>query len=176
MTGLRAMAENDVPEVLEIIRQAQAFLAAQGIDQWQNGYPNAESTRNDIEKKQGYIYDVDGRPAGILSIVLGDEPSYQTIYGGEWRTAEPYACIHRMAIGDRYRGGETADAMMRAAEALVIEKGIDYIRVDTHRENVRMRRMLRRNGYVRCGVIYLSGRLEANDERVAFDKLLNESG
>lgn len=176
MTGLREMTVSDLPRVLEIIRQAQAFLATQGIGQWQNGYPNAETTQNDIEKKQGYVYDIDGQTAGILSIVLGGEPSYQAIYEGGWRTAAPYACFHRLAIGDPFRGGETADAMMRAAEALVIGKGINNIRVDTHRHNIRMQRMLLRNGYVRCGTIFLSGGLEENDGRFAFDKILHESG
>jgi len=172
MTSLRAMTISDLPRVLEIIGEAQAFLAAQNINQWQNGYPNEETMRSDIEKEQSYVSTVDNQTVGMMTIVFDGEPSYRTIYDGAWSAVVPYACIHRMAIGGSFRGGKTADEMIRAAEALVIKKGFRYIRVDTHRENQRMQRMLFRNRFLRCGVIYLSEGLEANDERIAFDKVL----
>jgi RimJ/RimL family protein N-acetyltransferase len=43
------------------------------------------------------------------------------------------------------------------------------LRIDTHRGNVVMRRMLEKNGFRFCGVIYL----ENGDERVAYEKIVN---
>ena len=39
---LRKATLADGPAVVALYREAQAFLAAQGIDQWQDGYPNEE--------------------------------------------------------------------------------------------------------------------------------------
>ena len=41
----------DLDGVMEIVRQAQASLKARGIDQWQNGYPNENTLREDIQNK-----------------------------------------------------------------------------------------------------------------------------
>lgn len=174
MTGLRAMTEADLSSVMEIIGQAQKFLAAQGIEQWQNGYPDAATMRNDIEKEQGYIFESEGMAAGIITIALGGEPNYDKIYDGRWNTEAPYACIHRMAVAEVFRGKSISDAMIRAAEALIRNRGFLSIRVDTHRQNSRMQRMLLRNGFARRGVIYLQNRMDAASERIAFDKYIGE--
>ena len=36
----RKAEKNDLPRIIEIIHDAQAALKADGIDQWQNGFPN----------------------------------------------------------------------------------------------------------------------------------------
>lgn len=40
---------------MEIIKQAQCYFKKQGIDQWQNGYPNSTVIKQDIEKKESYV-------------------------------------------------------------------------------------------------------------------------
>ena len=41
---------NDLPNIMEIIRQAQVYLRSLKIDQWQNNYPNIETIISDINK------------------------------------------------------------------------------------------------------------------------------
>lgn len=36
----RKAAEKDINAIMNIINQAQNYFKEQGIDQWQNGYPN----------------------------------------------------------------------------------------------------------------------------------------
>ena len=48
----------------------------------------------------------------------------------------------------------------------------DRIRIDTHRQNASMQRMLEKNGFAYCGIIYLQDGAEAGAERLCFDKLL----
>lgn len=45
---LRKAVLTDEEAVLALYREAQAFLAAQGIDQWQDGYPNRETFLADV--------------------------------------------------------------------------------------------------------------------------------
>lgn len=172
MSGLRLMTTNDLPRVMEIVGQAQAYLAAQGIDQWQSGYPDEPTEREDIARSQGYVWEEDGHVCAITTITFEGEPCYAHIYEGNWNTPEPYACIHRLAIDTDFRGKGIADALMKASEALVKARGLQGIRVDTHRQNVVMQRMLMRNGYQRCGVIYLPKDIDFGAERIAFDKIV----
>ena len=44
----RKSTKNDVPKIMNIVKQAQNYFKEQGIDQWQNNYPNDEVINNDI--------------------------------------------------------------------------------------------------------------------------------
>ena len=54
---------NDLPEVMKIIREAQSYFKEQGIDQWQNNYPNEEVIKNDIKNNHSYVLVKDGKIA-----------------------------------------------------------------------------------------------------------------
>lgn len=55
MLQFRAAKFDDLWRIMEIIKQAQGYFKEQGIDQWQNGYPNPTVIKQDIEKKQSYV-------------------------------------------------------------------------------------------------------------------------
>ena len=48
----RKSRKSDIKEIINIIEEAQSYFKANGIDQWQNGYPNEESIMNDIESDE----------------------------------------------------------------------------------------------------------------------------
>lgn len=50
----------DAARIVEIIRQAQAQMRAQGSLQWQNGYPAPADIRRDIERGYGYVLEKSG--------------------------------------------------------------------------------------------------------------------
>ena len=52
---IRATEERDLPAVMEILHQAQAYFKAQGIDQWQDGYPDEATIRQDIQNGTAYL-------------------------------------------------------------------------------------------------------------------------
>ena len=45
---IRSANSGDLSRILEIYGAAKQSLRAMGIDQWQDGYPNADSVRTDI--------------------------------------------------------------------------------------------------------------------------------
>ena len=48
MRRLRAAALSEVELAMDIINQAKAHLRAQGIDQWQTGYPDRDCLERDV--------------------------------------------------------------------------------------------------------------------------------
>lgn len=152
--------------MLAIIDQAKAFLASQRVDQWQDGYPNEAVVRGDIRSRNAYVLADGDDVRAVATVVFTGEPTYARIYQGAWTTPEPYACVHRIAVRSDLRGTGAAEALMCGVDTLVREKGVPSIRIDTHRGNLPMQRMLQKCGYALCGVIYL----ESGAERVALEK------
>ncbi|MDL2323825.1 GNAT family N-acetyltransferase [Ruminococcaceae bacterium OttesenSCG-928-A16] len=159
--------------MLAIIEEAKAFMRQQGLPQWQNGYPNMASVEEDIAKGQAYLLLASGQPAGTLALCYEDDPTYHNITNGSWRTnTRPYAAIHRVAAASAYRGSNLAATMMTNAEAIARQSGFPSVRIDTHEQNQPMQKFLQKNGYQRCGTIYLNGSTLPDDKRIAFEKIL----
>lgn len=64
----RKAVESDINSIMRIIKQAQDYFKEQGINQWQNNYPNLETIRNDISKGYGYVLINDGKIVGTVSV------------------------------------------------------------------------------------------------------------
>jgi len=154
--------------MLSIVAMAQKYLAAQGVDQWQDGYPNERVMAGDIHDGAAYVLERRGQVIGIATVLFTGEPTYAVIEDGAWASPEPYACIHRIALAATARGSGASGELMAGAERLIRERGVWGVRVDTHRDNRVMRGMLQKNGYAACGVIYLAD----GQPRVAFEKTL----
>lgn len=160
--------KSDIDGIMNIIKGAQEHFKSQGIDQWQNNYPNYQVIEEDIGNNNSYILKYKEVVIGTAFLSFEGEETYETIYGGKWLSHGEYGVIHRMAIDFDYRGTGVAYIFLKALEQLCIEKEIYSIKVDTHRENMPMQKLLLKNDYKECGFIYLKD----GDQRIAFEKLL----
>ena len=168
---IRKTTKEDIKEIMPIFEEARGTIAALGIDQWQNGYPSEEVVLADIEKDQSYLCELDGKVRGTFAMLENGEPTYDEIFDGHWQTGDDsrdYIAIHRVAISVSSRGSGLSGKIIGYAADFAKEKGRKSLRIDTHRGNVVMRRMLEKNGFVYCGIIYL----ESGDERVAYEKII----
>ena len=154
---------------MRLINQAKAYMKEQGIDQWQNGYPNEGEIAVDIAKGYSYVMEENGKIIGTMAVLFDGEPTYDKIYEGAWKAdGEPYAAIHRVAVDAECKGQGIAGAMIAEVEKMCREKGVRSMKNDTHRDNQSMQRMQAKNGFEYCGVIYL----EDGAERIAFEKIV----
>lgn len=160
----------DIPTIMEIVGEAQLYLAKLGIDQWQDGYPTEEQIRLDIKNKDSYvIVDDTGRIMATTVFTTKTEATYKAIEG-KWLTSEEtkYGVIHRLAVSDSFRGSGIAKFIFDTCENKLREMGINSMRIDTHEENKGMQHLLKQLGYHYCGVIYI----EDGAKRLAFEKLI----
>ena len=162
---------NDVDSIMEIIEYARQYFKAEGIPQWQGPYPDRETILDDIEKGQSYVCVSDGRVLGVSAIILGVEVDYINIYEGEWKNDRDYVCMHRVAVHPEAKGCGVGAALVREASSIAISHGVFDLKCDTHEINSNMRRMLEKNGFEYCGVIYLSS---DGEPRVAYQRILDE--
>ena len=165
---LRKTKYDEIEKVMKIVRDAQEYFKNQGIDQWQNNYPNEEVIKKDIDNNISYVLVDQNRIIGTIVIDFEIERTYEKIYEGEWLSEGEYAVIHRVAIADDYKGRGIAGLMINEVEKIVRENGVNAVKGDTHRDNQSMQRLFIKNGFKKCGIIYLPD----GSERIAFQKLL----
>ncbi len=168
----RRAEEADIPALLDMAAQASAFLKANGVDQWQRGYPAEENFREDIEHGEGWLFTYDGVPAGYICIKRRGEAVYAELQG-EWLScAGPYAALHRVMTTDAARRTGLGTEMLSFAEDLARGWSFAGVRVDTHRDNAAMLTMLKKNGFQVCGAVRLRGGPEDGNMRIALEKMV----
>jgi ribosomal protein S18 acetylase RimI-like enzyme len=169
---IRQSTLKDVPSIMTIIDDAKAYLASQNIDQWQNGYPNEEQVKNDIEKEESYVVVNDENQVMATSMfTLRKEPTYRVVIDGKWiiPEKETYGVIHRLAIKKEYRKLGLATFLFDEFHQQLKNKNIKSLKIDTHEENLGMQSLIKKLGYQYCGIIYTS----YNAKRLAFEKIIS---
>lgn len=164
---IRKAIPEDAEEIMGIYRQAQACLKVQGVNQWQNGYPNPETADADIASGNAFVCIADEETGAVFVLSFEREKTYDRIYGGRWLRPGRYGVIHRIAVADAFKRRGFGSVIFRHAEQACVSRGVHSIRIDTHRDNVPMQALLKKNGFRYCGIIYLSD----GGERLAFEKL-----
>lgn len=149
---LRKATQKDVSSIMHIIELAKTYFKENGIDQWQNGYPNLESTLQDIEEGNSYVICEEDEVIATAAIIDGYDPNYAIIENGAWLSDEAYVCVHRVACLPTYKGQGIAGKFLNYAKTL----GKKSVRIDTHEDNLSMQRMILKNGFTYCGVVYMS--------------------
>ncbi len=152
----------ELDSIMAIYDDARAFMRMSGnAEQWNNGYPSKEVIVSDIEKGNLYVCDEVDRLLGVFCYFFGNDPTYLNIYDGEWLNGLPYGVIHRIAVSKEAHGKGVAACCFEYAFGKC-----ENLKIDTHKDNIPMQRALEKNGFVRCGIIYL----ESGDSRIAFQK------
>ncbi len=170
---IRKTTIEDIPEIMQIIRDAQASMKLLGISQWQNGYPNENSFAKDIAEGISYVYVEEGEIVATAAIFCAPDPDYAKIYEGEWKTPGDYGVIHRVAVKKEAKRAGYAAKMIDYAAELTKEAGFGSLRMDTHEGNVPMRTFLKKQGFEECGIIYLSNEGCVDNKRVAYERILD---
>lgn len=136
-------------------------MAASGnAGQWGNSFPPEAMLREDICRQQLYVLEDRGRVHGVFVFVIGEDSSYSVIEGGTWLSDSPYGTIHRVASDGEVRG------VFREIVTFC-EARMHHLRIDTHENNRVMQYLIEKNGFQKCGVIYV----EDGTPRLAYEKL-----
>ena len=136
--NLRKATLDDVSMIMNIIDLAKLYFKSNGIDQWQNGYPDEEILLIDIEHQRGYFLCAKDQPLAYFCLDFAGDALYETLQG-EWLSKDtPYAALHRAAMGIKARGKGYGTALFQQAEELTRQAGMKSIKIDTNPENKKM--------------------------------------
>ncbi len=164
MIRLKKVKLEEAEKAISIINSAKEFLKEQGIDQWQNGYPDNKRIELDISTDKAYFVTENEEVLGYLCIDFEGEPAYESLKG-EWSNCVDYVVVHRLAFLKEARGKGISAKTFELVEELAKSRGVNYFRVDTDSDNEIMKKVLTNFGFTFCGTIWFD-----NSEKIAFDK------
>lgn len=151
---------SQLDEIMAIYERARKFMADHGNPtQWTSTYPPKDMIMGDIEKGVMYVCMAGEKIGAVFYYHEGEEEDYARIYEGAWLDDEPYGVVHRIASAGTVKG----------AGSFCLAWAYDQcknIRIDTHRNNVVMQNLLKKNGFEYCGIIYIRN----GEERLAYQK------
>ena len=156
---------NDIETIMTIVDEAKRFLKENGVNQWQDGYPNREAFKADIDAGRLYVVKDEERVIAVFAVVDHEE-TYDVIYEGSWSNDEPYIAVHRLAVEEAYKGRGVARFIFDE-----LKKNHHHIKADTHQDNMNMQRCLLKNGFEYKGIIYLKRGSESDSKRLAYEYL-----
>ena len=148
--NIRKAEIGDLSKIMDIYKIAQDFMIESGNpNQWGHFYPSEDLIRQDIKKEVCHVISDDEDIHAIFALFNGSEPTYEYIENGEWHNDDEYVTVHRIASDGKLRG--------------IFKFTIDYcksisdnIRIDTHSNNLIMQKQIEKNGFEKCGTIYVA--------------------
>lgn len=157
---IRLAKLEDLNSILKIYANARKFMAENGNPtQWGNGYPEESLLKTDIQQQRLYVVEIENEIHGVFMFLIGKDPTY-AIIEGDWICEEEYGVIHRVASSGKVKG------ILNIVVEYCYEK-CGHLRIDTHEDNHIMQKAILRNGFKRCGIIYL----EDGNPRIAYEKI-----
>ncbi len=171
---LRNSTTKDISRILEIIDDAKALLKSLNIDQWQNGYPNAEQVENDIANNESFVViNNNNEIIGTTMFTLRKEPTYKKVIDGKWiinEAEKQYGVIHRLATSANHRKQGIAQFIFNEVHQKLKQQNIKSLKIDTHQKNLGMQSLIKKLGYQYCGIIYTN----YDAKRLAFEKVISD--
>jgi GNAT superfamily N-acetyltransferase len=164
--NFRKASLEEQPAIWEILAQAIQRRKEDGSKQWQDGYPNPEVVREDIEKGHGYVMTEGEEILGYVAVLINDEPAYADIVG-KWQTDGDFVVYHRVAISEKHIGKGLSKVMLNFIDEFALQHGITSVKADTNFDNPKMMGAFEKSGYVYCGEVFFRG-----SARKAYEKVL----
>jgi ribosomal protein S18 acetylase RimI-like enzyme len=160
----------NLPQIIEIIEEAKIHLASLHIDQWQNGYPNAEQIEKDIKNNESYVVlNADNQMVATAMFTTNKESTYNEIEG-DWEISvnKTYGVVHRMAIKKKFLQRGLATAILEEFHKQLKHRNIQSLKIDTHEDNLGMQALLKKLDYKYCGIIHT----DYGAKRLAYEKVI----
>ena len=156
---------SDFENILKIYDIARQYMVKSGNpNQWaKNNWPPEDLVKKDIEDGKSYVCINDDNIVAVFYYDFGYkiEPTYNIIENGEWIGNDNYGVVHRIAT----------DGTVKGVGSFCINYAYNqckHLRIDTHEDNIPMQKLLEKNDFVKCGIIYVG---ENKSPRIAFEKI-----
>jgi ribosomal protein S18 acetylase RimI-like enzyme len=122
----------------------------QGIPQWDDIYPSKAILNADIQNRQMYLIEAEGRVAGLTVINEDQSPEYA---GVAWKYDGRALVVHRLTIHPNFQRQKLASRLMDFAEQTAAAENYDCIRLDAFTRNPAAFAMYEKRGYRRAGIV-----------------------
>ena len=140
----------NINEYLNIYDNAIKFMRETGnLNQWTEDHrPNKDSIIDKLNKDSFYEI-IDGNViVAVFALIFGVDETYLEIEGN-WLNDSNYVTIHMVAKRNGYSGIFKQIANFAKARS-------NNVRIDTHKDNKVMQKVILSNGFKYCGIIHIN--------------------
>lgn len=163
--NIRLAVTSDLPALEALTVACVAQMRAQGIEQWDEIYPDGPLIAQDIAT--GTLHVMEGSDGLIGCVTVDDRPD-PLWQGLRWSAdGAPFAAVHRLMVRPSCQGRGLAQRLMSHAEASARAQGRRSIRLDAFAKNPAAFAL-----YVKLGYRLTGTALMRKGEFVGFEKLL----
>lgn len=163
--ALRPSTDDDLPPLLALKDACIARMRADGIEQWDEVYPDAAVIARDLAAGTLHVLREGDGVIGCFTLDTTHDPLWQ---GMAWSAAsEPAAVVHRLMVHPAAQGRGLAKQLMAHAEVLARAQGFRAIHLDCFTANPAALGLYERLGYRRTGTATMR-----KGPFVCFEKLL----
>lgn len=163
---LRPAQPEDMDAIEALFLAAIDYMRADGIEQWDEFYPDRGVMAADLQAGSLIVVESDGQMAAVVTL---DENPYAAYADIPWQHpgARPIF-VHRLCVHPSRQGKGIAREIMRHIEQIAQERGFEVIRLDTFIDNARALRLYEGLGYTRAGEMTArKGRFPCFEKRIA---------
>lgn len=147
----RRAGSSDLPEINLMFQTAVNYLREQGINQWDEVYPDCDVLAKDIAEHSMYV--VLSEDAIVSAVTLNEEqpPEYETV---GWRIqGEKTGVIHRLCVNAQEQRKGYGKRTVLLAERELRKQGFSCIRLDAFTLNPYSNRLYEALGYQKAGTV-----------------------
>ena len=158
---IRQATSPDLSHIIVIYAHARRFMAEHGNPtQWGNARPTEADISARIARNELFVLEDSDGIHGVFAFILEEDPTYHVIENGQWLSDAPYGTIHAVASDGSIHGFLTQIVMYCL-------QTIRHLRIDTHPDNLIMQHVITKNGFTKCGIIYVAD----GTPRLAYERL-----
>jgi GNAT superfamily N-acetyltransferase len=145
---------HEIDGILALTKACGKHMRENGIDQWDENYPDRGSISNDLETETLFAYRENDVVLGIVVLNESQDEEYGAL---NWSTSndDRNIVVHRLAVHPDHQGKGLARKLMDFAEKWAKENNYDAIRLDTFSQNPRNQKFYTNRGYNDLGSVYL---------------------
>lgn len=164
---IRKAEISDLENIMLMYKSCVTGMIANGIDQWDESYPNTEIIMGDLIA-QTYFVAIENEI--IIAGINIDQNQDDTYLAIDWKDKKnQFLVVHRLAVKVEFWSDGIGKSLMLFTENLVIEKRLNSIRLDTYSGNPKAMEFYRRLGYRELGTIDLK---PDKDKYHCFEKII----
>ena len=164
---IRKAEISDLENIMLMYKSCVAGMIANGIDQWDESYPNAEVIMEDLIAQTYFVAIENNIIIAGINIDQNQDDTYLAI---DWEDKKnQFLVVHRLAVKVEFWNDGIGKSLMLFTENLVTEKGLNSIRLDTYSGNPKAMEFYRRLGYSELGTIDLKPN---KDKYHCFEKII----
>lgn len=131
--NFRSAKESDAKAVLDIFRRAAQKMTEQGIDQWDEFYPDISDVTNDVSECCMFVGEHDGQIVSVYTLNRKWDEEYKN---GLWKyPKDSCAVIHRLCVASRFQHSGIGRLTMQHIEKTAIDENIQSLRLDVFSKN-----------------------------------------